>query len=64
MFSMQVFIDIYVSPFNPRFKSLRCTLNGVLGNLLGFSGCLLLDPLRFGSCHLLVIGRWVKEMHL
>ena len=26
----------------------------VLGKLLGFSGCLLLDPLRFISFHLLV----------
>ena len=52
MFLMLMFTAIYVSPSNPR----------LLGNLLGFSGCLLLDPLRFGSCHLLVIRRWVKEI--
>ena len=34
----------------------------VLSNLLGFSGCLLLDPLRFISYHLLVTIRWIKEI--
>ena len=33
----------------------------IFGNLLRFSGCLLLEPLRFISYNLLVIGRWVKE---
>ena len=42
----QVLIGSFVFPLNSRFN-----------NILGFSGCLLLDPLRFISYHLLVIGR-------
>ena len=56
MIFTQVLTDIYVFPLNSRFRSFRCSLN------LGFNGCLLLDPLRFISCHLLVIERWVKEI--
>ena len=58
MASTQVFIVIYASPSNLRFKSLRRTMNNMyLAIFLGFSGCLFLDPLRFISCHLLVTVR-------
>ena len=40
MSSTQVFTVIYVSPSDPRFKSLRRTLNDMyFSNLLGFNGC-------------------------
>ena len=38
--------------------------SSVLDKLLGFNGCLLLDPLTFVSYHLWVIGRRLKVMFL
>ena len=56
MFLTQVLTGSFVFPLNSRFRSLRFTLNDHLfGNLLGFSGYLLLDLLRFISYPLLII---------
>ena len=44
----------FLFPLNSRFKS---PILPLFGNLLGFSGCLLLDPLRFISYPLLIIVR-------
>ena len=34
----------------------------ILGNLLGSSGCLSLDPLTSISCHVRASGGWVKVL--
>ena len=54
----QVLTGNFVFLLNSRFRSLIFTLNDLyLVIFLGFNGCLLLDPLRFISYHLLIIRR-------
>ena len=49
--------------FNSRFKSPSMHPHRpILGNLLGSSGYLSLDPLTSISCHLRASGGWVKVL--